>query len=125
MTVKEELAKPLVAIHKPFCILAKKYKTENYSLVTWVSIWKWYWCPVDTTPCMTCGELFIAANQEKENNINLRMNQNCISTLNLPLVKEKRVAIGVWSQNEQRLSVYWVHQSKLNDLSRGQMPLPS
>ena len=44
---------------------------------------------------MTCGEFFIAANQEKENNINLRMNQNCISTLNLPLVKEKRVGIGV------------------------------
>ena len=95
MTVKKELAKRLMAIHKPFCILAKKNKAENNSLVTWVSIWKWYWCPVDTAPCMTCGEFFIAANQEKENNINLRMNQNCISTLNLPLVKEKRVGIGV------------------------------
>ena len=89
MTVKKELAKWLMAIHKPFCILAKKNKVENNSLVTWVSIWKWYWCPVDTAPCMTCGEFFIAANQEKENNISLRMNQNCISTLNLPPGKGK------------------------------------
>lgn len=34
MTVKKELAKRLMAIHKPFCILAKKNKAENNSLVT-------------------------------------------------------------------------------------------
>ena len=34
MTVKKELTKPLVAIHKPFCLLAEKYKAENNSSVT-------------------------------------------------------------------------------------------